>query len=365
MSDTQPQPTRRLGRGLNALLGGGTPAHQEIEAPSDGEFRHVPISKVSRNPFQPRKDFDQESLGELARSIKEHGVLQPIVVREYKDGFQLIAGERRWLAAGKAGLTTIPCCVVDVIDKTACEFALEENLKRKDLNDLEKAAAFRDYLKHFECSIEELARQLSMSRSAVSNTLRLQELPDPVKNALVGGKISAGHARALLPLEDADRLSLCGRIQAENLSVRQTEAAVKLILRGPEEPPAPVVSEAPAVEPAPASEIPPVVSTTDAPPASEAAPAEAISNEAPAPEIADEPSGQAPETLAFTDEKEQSPADAARTNHVASLEAQLRQLLGVDVSIRLKSKEAGTIEIPFESNDTFERILRTIRRAAA
>lgn len=311
-----PGANRRLGRGLNALLGGGTPASEEKAAApqAQGELRNIPINEISRNPFQPRKNFDAETLGELASSIKEHGVIQPVVVREFNGAFQLVAGERRWQAAQKAGLTTIPCRIVDVIDKTACEFAIEENLKRQDLNDLEKAQAFRDYIDQFECSIEELGKQISMSRSAVSNILRLLDLSDPVKNALHSGRISSGHARALLSLEEADQLAVCGRIQSEKLSVRQTEAAVKEAVKKSKEEP------------------------------QDAKPGDSESD---------------PATLPIEQ------AEDSRTAHVASLEEQLRDLLGVKVTIKLSGKDAGTVMIPFASNDEFERILKTVRRAAA
>ncbi len=318
MSEDQPvTANRRLGRGLSALLGNNAPAsvEQVAEQKEIGELSHLPVSRIIRSPFQPRKQFEQESLGELASSIKEHGVIQPIVVREFEGAYQLIAGERRWQAAQKAGLTTIPCRVVDVVDQTACEFALEENLKRKDLNDLEKAQAFRDYLDQFGCTIEELGKQLSMSRSAVSNILRLLELPDPVKNALHSERITAGHARALLPLEEADQLALCGRIQAEKLSVRKTEAAVKETLKAAKE---------------------------------ENGSAEESSD-----------SASEPGTIPI------SQAETGRTNHINSLEAQLRDLLGVKVDIKLKGKDAGQIQIPFSSNEEFERILKLVRRAAA
>ncbi len=317
MNDVQNPETyrRRLGRGLSSLLGGGAaPASTEMESTASLELRHIPIEGIDRNPHQPRKSFDGDALEELAGSIREHGVLQPLLVRELDNRFQLVAGERRWLAAQKAGLTVVPCRVMDVIDKTACEVALEENLKRKDLTDLEKAAAFRDYLAHFQCTIEELARQLSLNRSTVSNLLRLLELPEPVKNALQGGKITAGHARALLSLENqADQLALCGRIQAEGLSVRETEAAVKQQVDS-----AAATAEDGATIPMTA--------------AGEAASARR------------------------TDD---------RTNHVRSLEEQLGALLGTKVEIRLRSKTAGMIRIPFASNDEFERILQQLRRRAA
>jgi ParB family chromosome partitioning protein len=336
-------PRRRLGRGLSALLGGSAPAHEEVAPQDNSELRHVPTSGITRNPFQPRKDFDAESLNELADSVKEHGVLQPILVRAVDGGFQLIAGERRWLAAQKAGLTTIPCRIVDVIDQTAFEFALEENLKRRDLHDIEKAEAFREYLRHFQCSIEDLAKQLSMSRSSVSNILRLLDLVDPVKNAVRSGKISSGHARSLLSLSEADQLALCGRIQAESLNVRQTEAAVKAILK-------PQAAEQAVVE----------VVAAPVEGAEVAAPV-AVEGES-APAVVAETS-QPVETIPFRDAAQSE--GGHRTPHIDSVEEQLRQLLGVEVQIKLKSPESGFIVIPFNSNDDFEKVLRTVRRNAA
>jgi len=314
------EPKRRLGRGLSALLGGNTPASEEVTTHDDAELRNLSVEALNRNPFQPRREFDAESLGELASSIRGRGVVQPLLVREVDGGFQVIAGERRWQASIKAGLTTVPCRIVDVIDKTACEYALEGNLKRKDLGDLEKAQAFREYLTAFGGTVEELAKQLSMNRSTVSNFLRLLDLAEPVRLALSSGKITAGHARALLPLEVADQLALCGRIQAESLSVRATEAAARKILgRGPVDKPA----EAAAADPAESD--PNVISMTEA----------------------------------------AAQQDQERTKHVASLEDQLRSLLGTQVQIKLTSKDSGSIVIPFTSNDQFEHILRQLHRAAA
>lgn len=363
---------RRLGRGLSALLGGGAPAYEETSQGIDSELKHIPTAQLTRNPFQPRKHFDPESLGELAASLKEHGVLQPILVREVEGGYQIIAGERRWQAAQKAGLTSLPCRVVDVIDKTACEYALEENLKRKDLNDLEKAQAFRDYITQFQCTIEELAQQLSMKRSTVNNMLRLLDLPDPVKNALNAGRITAGHARALLPLEQAMQLELSSRIQAEQMSVRQTEATVKKLLgRGEPEQvetpaPAPAPSQ-PSADPAPQATV-----------AASAAPAAAVAPAAkPAPAPAEQETSETQESATaehhHEPEQPEAPAetlplhkeDSNRTNHVSSLEAQLRDMLGVNVEIKLTSKESGQIVVPFSSNHEFERILGTLRRNAA
>ncbi len=298
------QPRRRLGRGLSSLLGNQPMADTEAAPPGKASLVLVPIDAIERNPWQPRKHFDTESLRELAGSIREHGILQPLIVRELVQGqFQLIAGERRWQASRQAGLAQIPCRVVDVVDQTACEYALEENLKREDLNDLEKAQAFRGYLQQFGTTVEELAKQLSMSRPAISNMLRLLELPEAIQQALHAGKISAGHARALLPLPLEQQLALCEQIQREGLSVRKTEAAVRAAQQGPAE------------------------------------------------------------TLPLP--KSDSPATPQHSNHVRSLEEQLRNLLGMKVEIRLKGKDRGQIVIPFASNDQFEHLLRQLRRGAA
>lgn len=347
MSEVQEIQRRRLGRGLSALLGGGAPSPEEIHRNDASELREVPLAAIDRNPFQPRKSFDPEGIEELAGSIREHGVLQPLLVRELDSRFQLVAGERRLLAAHKAGLSHVPCRVVDVIDKTACEFALEENLKRRDLNDIEKAYAFRDYLRHFQCTIEELAKQLSMNRSTVSNLLRLLDLPEAIQNAVISGRISTGHARALLSLELADQLALCGRIQAESLSVRQTEAAVKQMLGRETTADAATAHDAASTQ-----------QTVDAGPGEQAVPAD--NN----PEVS--------ATAVDGTQWENAANDATvlfevpeRTNHIRSMEEQLQRLLGTPVEIRLSGKESGAIVIPFHSNEEFERVLRELRRRDA
>jgi ParB family transcriptional regulator, chromosome partitioning protein len=366
MSDlsTSDLPRRRLGRGLSAMLGSG-PAFSESE-PAAAELRNIPVNEIARNPFQPRKDFNPDELNELSDSIREHGVLQPILVREFDGAYQLIAGERRWLAAQRAGLTQIPCRVVDVIDQTAFDYALEENLKRKDLTDIEKAMSFRQYLDHFHCSIEELGKQLSMSRSAVSNILRLLELTESVRNALSAGKISSGHARSLLPLPEADQLAVCGQIQAEQLSVRQAEAIVRTLL-GREK-------KAPVVEPIVQAEVPAVVEQAVEQPAS-VMETQHTQNDNGQDGQSMAPPGdngdQAPEHGSHNHlepqilSMEEARSESDRTPHLASLEEQLRNLLGTAVEIKLKSKDSGTILIPFSSNEEFERLLRSLHRAAA
>ncbi|HEX6985018.1 MAG TPA: ParB/RepB/Spo0J family partition protein, partial [Planctomycetaceae bacterium] len=192
--DEQPVPMRRLGRGLSALLGGGDDDASPADGPqADGpavEAGHISVELIERNPFQPRRDFDEEGIAELAESIRRHGVLQPLLVRPHNGSYQLIAGERRLIASKRAGLETVPCRVLELEDKQVCAVAIEENLKRKDLNVLEKAQAFKDYLDRFHSTIEELAETLALSRSTVSNFIRLLELAEPVKAALREDKIS-------------------------------------------------------------------------------------------------------------------------------------------------------------------------------
>ena len=242
----------RLGRGLAGLVGLSDfgPTEEELVAehvtapPSvaqpiadgpagDGELLEISVESLIRNPYQPRKGFDAEAMQELVDSIAQHGVLSPLLVRP--DGgsrYQLIAGERRWKAAREAGLEFVPCQVRIYTDQQVYETAMEENLKREDLNPLEQAQAFRRYLEEFGSTIDQLASRLSMSRSAVSNLLRLLDLSDPVQQALCAGKITAGHARALVTLAEADQLHLCKQIVDGGLTVRATEAAAKAIRDG-------------------------------------------------------------------------------------------------------------------------------------
>lgn len=304
---------RRLGRGLNALLGGAIPEAHTNEPPTESEAAHVPTSEVSvelieRNPFQPRKEFDKESLLELAESLMTHGMLQPLLVRPQNGGYQLIAGERRWLAAKEAGMETVPCRVLELEDKNVCEVALVENLQRKDLSDLEKAKAFQDYLDRFGGTPNDLAKQLGMNRSTVANFIRLLALPEPVKKALNAGRITNGHARALLSLEERDQIEFCKLIQRDQLSVRKTEDAVKKLL-GRNEP--------------------------------------------------------APDTLPFEHKPEDTPADAShgKSNHIISLEGQLRECLGTKVEIKVTGKDTGKISVEFNNNAEFERLIKALRNA--
>src|SRR5947209_1496497 len=216
---------RRLGRGLEALVGDGP---RDGAAGKTPEPVRVAVDQIDHNPYQPRRSFDDEDLSSLSESIRMHGVLQPIVVRQVGDRFQIVAGERRLRAAQAAGHGDIPVRVVDFNDQQVLEAALVENIQRSDLNPIEKAQGFQEYLHRFKMTHEELAKRLGLDRSTVTNLVRLLELPVEVQTAVRVGQISAGHARALLAVNDPERqLSLCKEIIARGHSVRITESLVK------------------------------------------------------------------------------------------------------------------------------------------
>lgn len=194
-------------------------------------YRDIPIDAIRRNPRNPRSVFDEDALVELTHSIREFGLLQPIVVRDAADGgYELVMGERRWRAAQRAGLTTIPSIVRRTEDADLLRDALLENIHRANLNPLEEAAAYQQLLEEFDVTQDELASKIGRSRPVISNTIRLLKLPVPVQRRVAAGVLSAGHARALLALPDAeDQEQLAARIIAEGLSVRGTEEAVTLL----------------------------------------------------------------------------------------------------------------------------------------
>src|SRR5437879_7685074 len=219
---------RRLGRGLDALLAAtGKGSNGADSAGTNGQTR-VAVDRIEHNPYQPRKVFDDDELAALSESIRTHGILQPLVVRPLGDRYQLIAGERRLRAAQAAGFDEVPVHVVDFNDQQVLEAALVENIQRSDLNSIEKAQGFQDYLQRFDMTHEQLAARLGMDRSTVTNLVRLLELPPEVQSAVRVGQITAGHARALLAVANRDRqVSLCKEIVARGHSVRATESLVK------------------------------------------------------------------------------------------------------------------------------------------
>jgi ParB family transcriptional regulator, chromosome partitioning protein len=303
---------RRLGRGLEALLGrtlepavqaadggwqagDGTPA---AIASSSGGLLQLSVYEIDGNPFQPRRDFDETEIQALADSIRDHGLLQPIVVRVVAGRHQLIAGERRLRAAIKAGCAQVPVHIVQADDRQAAELAIIENLQRRDLNALEKAASFQQYLQRYHCTQEELAGRLNIDRSTVANLIRLLELPEAVQDAVRSGAITQGHARALLPLgDDAEQVAFCRRIQSEGLSVRATEDQVQELIHQADDEPLVVVTE-----------------------------------------------------------EGETRRPARRGSHLATLEQAFRSALGTKVDVRQGGKGRGKIVIHFSSHEEFERL---------
>ena len=211
-----------LGKGLGALLGDDV-----MKTESSGSLS-VPISQVESYSGQPRKHFDEESLQELADSITEHGIIQPLTVRKLSSGYyQIIAGERRWRAARLAGLQEVPVIVMEADDRKAAELAMIENLQREDLNPMAEAAGFQSLIETYHMTQEEAAQRVGKSRSAVTNALRLLGLSPSVRKLVEENKLTAGHARALVPLSPSLQESAANAIIAGGLSVRQTEALVK------------------------------------------------------------------------------------------------------------------------------------------
>jgi ParB family chromosome partitioning protein len=294
---------RRLGRGLEALLGRDEGGYEP--GPLDAaELTYVAVGQIDPNPFQPRRDFDPAEIAALADSLRQHGMIQPVLVRTAgEDRYQLIAGERRLRAAIEAHLHEIPARVMDLDDQRVSELAMVENLQREDLGALDKAGAFRDYLSRYGGTQEELASRLGLDRSTVSNLIRLLELPEDVQDALRSKKITQGHARALLGLPDDDaRREACRRVIAESLSVRQTEA---LVATG---------------EPTPART-----------------------------RVRKDPA-----------HPQATPA-AGRAPHVLELEKDLNTRFGTPVLIRVRGRDRGQIVIDFNSQEEFDRITAMIR----
>jgi ParB family chromosome partitioning protein len=220
---------RGLGRGLGAIL----PVDEETIQQSHA-VQEIPIDQIERNPYQPRLDFDEEELAELTESIRQHGLIQPITVRQVGERYQVISGERRWRAAKAAGLTTIPAYVRAADNTQLLTFALVENVQRRDLNPIELALAYKRMME--ECGLiqEEVARAVGRSRATIANTLRLLRLPPEIQKALKEGTITEGHARPLLAIDDpAAQLALFHRILKENLSVREVEGIVNQLLSPP------------------------------------------------------------------------------------------------------------------------------------
>ena len=208
-----------LGRGLDALI----PTEREGYG-----YMLLGIEEMRPNVFQPRKDFDEEGIEELATSIQEKGIIQPLIVRKTENGYEIIAGERRWRAAQKVGLTKVPVIIKDVSDREVLELALVENLQREDLNPIEEATAYEQLIEDFGLTHEEISKRIGKERSTITNQLRLLKLPDEVKQSLIRGEITSGHARAILSLQSYSKSKeVLESIKREKLSVRKTEKLVQ------------------------------------------------------------------------------------------------------------------------------------------
>lgn len=313
---------KRLGRGLAALLGspleetaeiiGDSPAvpirttprlfdesalgpEPDAASTSESGLLQLAVAEIQDNPFQPRREFNEEEIASLAESLKQHDLLQPILVRRVAGKYQLISGERRLRAAIRAGWKSIPAQVREADDRLVAELAIVENLQRKDLNPIEKALSFKRYLDEHRCPQEELARRLSIDRSTIANLMRLLDLPSQVLDSLRLEKLSAGHARALLPLGDEDeQIALAHRITSEGLSVREVERLVTEQLSSDDE------------------------NAT--------------------------PSAASPKKK------------RTRSDQIASLEQELRIALGTKVEIKQSAKGRGTVVIHFADSDDFDRL---------
>ncbi len=219
---------RGLGRGLDALLGSAAVAATNNEPVAESELRHLAVDLMQRGKYQPRVDMHNDSLQELADSIRAQGVVQPIVVRPIGEGrYEIIAGERRWRASQIAGLHEIPAVVRDVPDSAAVAIALIENIQRENLNPIEEARALQRLLNEFEMTHQQAAEAVGRSRASVSNLLRLQELNEEVQQMMIRGELEMGHGRALLGLRGAAQLAAAAKVAQKGLSVRETEQMVR------------------------------------------------------------------------------------------------------------------------------------------
>jgi ParB family chromosome partitioning protein len=270
----------------------------ESEPNSELDVVLVDVRLIEPNPFQPRRDFGEESLNSLSESIAEHGLLQPLVVRRVDESYQLIAGERRFRAAQKSGLNEVPVRVVEADDRRMTELAIVENLQRKDLNALEKAASFNQYMESHNATQMELAGRLKIDRSTIANLVRLLELPDSIKDALTADRITQGHARALLPLgEEGLQMEFCRRIETESLTVREVERLVKETIQS-----------------------------------ADAEPLSIIDSEG--------------------NKKKPTPTD----DQLAALEQEFRMALGMKVKLTQTARGRGKLAINFKSHEEFERL---------
>ncbi|QDV72563.1 ParB/RepB/Spo0J family partition protein [Botrimarina mediterranea] len=314
---------RRLGRGLEALLGrsldeqGHPPVPQATDPMGEpiGEAenfvdpgvmsrdeegqRWLDIGVIEANPFQPRKHFDEEQIADLADSIREHGVLQPLLVRRLDGRFQLVAGERRLRAAQAAGWQRVPVQVRACDDRETAELAIVENLQRTDLNAIEKATSFDRYLREYDCTQEELGRRIHINRATIANLVRLLELPQEVKQMVIDGALTAGHAKSILGLPADQQTTFAKRVSSEGLTVRKTEELVQEAAQGG--------------------------------------------------------------LRVVGDDGVSRQPGATRSEQIAALEQELTTALGTKVALSQNAKGAGKITLHFKDADEFERLRAILR----
>lgn len=225
---------RGLGRGLNALINTGTDTESKENAKESNEYKEVfvNISLVEPNRNQPRKEFDKDALSELANSIKQYGILQPIIVQKNEDMYEIIAGERRWRAAKEAGLTEVPVIIRDYDKQKIMEISIIENIQRENLNPIEEAMAYQSLMEEYGLKHEELAERVSKNRSTITNSMRLLKLSDNIQQMIIDGKISAGHAKVLLSVENtSEQEKIAQELISKSLSVRELEKLVKQYIK--------------------------------------------------------------------------------------------------------------------------------------
>ena len=214
-----------LGKGLGALI-----SENEESTNESGNKLFIPLNKIKNNAEQPRKSFDNEKIAELAESIKNHGIIQPLILMKENDDYVIIAGERRWRAAKMVGLKEVPAIIMDVTDKEVLEISLIENIQRQDLNPIEEALAYKKLIDNFKFTQEELSKRIGKSRTAITNCMRLMNLDDRVKEYIIQGVLSEGHGRALLAIEDGDlQYAIAQKVIDESLSVRELERLIKKV----------------------------------------------------------------------------------------------------------------------------------------
>lgn len=299
--------------GLAAVLGatGASSKQAPLAATADSGsgpvldgLIYLPVDQIETNPFQPRRVFSEAEIASLAESLKQHQMIQPLVVRRVGEKYQLISGERRLRAATKAGWREVPVTIREADDRLVAEIAIVENLHRQDLNPIEKALSFQRYLKEHRCTQEEMSERIKINRSTIANLIRLLELPKAAQEALAAGQITSGHAKALLPLGDErEQLRFLAKIQAEGMSVREVEAQVQDLIDR---------SDADPLD----------LSTASTPGSS---------------------------TSAGKKGRTQNP-------QLASLETDLRRALGTKVELRASSRGRGRMVIHFKNHEEFERI---------